>query len=152
MSYYERDVSSPRRADDVFSRLDDIDRLARHMSHRSAAMFGSRLELIVDKTTSGVGQLYQWRGRVLGMRIAIDERVTVYRPPYEKRWCTVGSPQLIIIAGYCMGFVVRETTDGTSIRLRLEYELPLRGIGRLAGRLFGEQYARWCVDRMAADA
>ena len=86
------------------------------------------------------------------MPIAIDERVTVYDPPSAKRWCTVDTPRLVIISSYCMGFVLRELPAGTAIRLRLEYQLPDRGFGRYAGKLLAHLYARWCVDRMAADA
>jgi hypothetical protein len=34
----------------------------------------------------------------------------------------------------------------------IDDELPDRGASRFPGRLFGHAYARWCVDRMVADA
>jgi hypothetical protein len=148
---YERTVLSRRTPAEVFADLDDIQKLTRHMLKPSAAMFGSRLELIVDKSRAGVGERYGWRGRVLGLPITIDEEVTLYDPPREKRWCTVGTPQLIVHSRYCVSFALRKADGGTRTTLRLEYDLPTRGWRALVGRLLGHSYARWCVDRMAAD-
>jgi len=148
---YERTVASPHPAADVFANLDDVEKLARHMSKRSAAMLGSRLDLIVDRSRSGVGQRYGWRGSVLGLKIRVDEEVTVYNPPFAKRWCTVGPPELVVISRYCMSFEVQAAAVGSVATLRLDYDLPSHGWQAFAGRLFGHAYARWCVDRMAAD-
>jgi hypothetical protein len=148
---YERTVFSRRTPAEVFADLDDVQKLARHMTKRSAAMFGSRLDLVVDKSRTGVGQRYRWQGQVLGLPIAVDEEVTLYDPPREKRWCTIGTPRLIVQSRYCMSFLSREVDGGTATTLRLEYDLPEHGWSALAGRLLGHSYARWCVDRMAAD-
>jgi hypothetical protein len=149
--FYERKAASRKAATEIFAELDDVEKLARHMSQRSAAMLGSKLELIVDKSRTGVGARYAWRGHVLGLPIAVDEEVTVYHPPLEKRWCTVGRPRLIVLSRYCMSFSLRERVGGTDVTLRLDYDLPQRGWAALAGKLLGRAYARWCVDRMVGD-
>jgi hypothetical protein len=45
-----------------------------------------------------------------------------------------------------------EVEGGTAIRVRIEYALPAAGWQRFIGGLLGHLYARWCVDRMVADA
>lgn len=135
----------------VFAHLDDIAALARHMSERSLRMLGSRLTLSAVRAGNGVGDRYRWDGRVLGLTIEAVEEVTVYEPPRVKRWCTIGSPRLIVIGGYCMQLELHEVDGGTAIRVRIEYDLPAAGWQRATGVL-GHAYARWCVDRMAADA
>src|SRR5262245_41809607 len=148
---YERKVVSRKPPSEVFAALDDVQKLARHMSQRSAAMFGSKLELVVDESRVGVGARYGWRGHVLGLPLVADEEVTLYHPPFAKRWCTVGTPKLIVLSRYCMSFDLRERPDGTDVTLRLDYDLPQSGWPALAGRLLGHKYARWCVDRMVGD-
>jgi len=148
---YERKVVSRKPPAEVFVELDDVQKLARHMSQRSTAMFGSKLELIVDESRSKLGARYGWRGHVLGLPISVDEEVTLYNPPLEKRWCTIGTPQMIVLSRYCMSFDLRERQGGTEVTLRLDYDLPRQGWPALAGRLLGHSYARWCVDRMVRD-
>ena len=136
----------------VFADLDDIAALARHMSERSTAMLGSRLALSTVRSGNGVGDRYRWDGRVLGLVIEAVEEVTVYEPPRRKRWCTIGTPRLIVIGSYCMQLELSEVDGGTASLVRIEYTLPAAGWQRFAGALLGHSYARWCVDRMVADA
>ena len=136
----------------VFAELDDIAALARHMSERSTAMLGSRLALSTVRSGNGVGDRYRWDGRVLGLVIEALEEVTVYEPPRRKRWCTIGTPRLIVIGSCCMQLELSEVDSGTAILVRIEYTLPAAGWQRVAGALLGHAYARWCVDRMVADA
>jgi hypothetical protein len=150
--HYEREARAARPMAAVFAKLDDIAALARHMSERSPAMLGSRLTLSTVHSGSGVGDRYRWDGRVLGLTIEALEEVTVYDPPRRKRWCTIGAPRLIVIVSYCMQLDLSELEGGTSIRVRIEYTLPAAGWRRFIGGLLGHLYARWCVDRMVADA
>lgn len=115
-------------------------------------MMGSKLALTTVRAGNGVGDRYRWDGRVLGMTIEAVEEIVVYEPPRLKRWCTIGAPRLIVIGGYCMQLELDEVAGGTAIRVRIEYDLPATGWQRVAGALLGHAYARWCVDRMVADA
>ena len=150
--HYERVARVARPIAAVFAKLNDIAALARHMSERSAAMLGSRLTLSTVRSGNGLGDRYRWDGRVLGLTIEALEEVTVYEPPRRKRWCTIGTLRLIVIGSYCMELELDEFDGGTAIRVRIEYTLPASGWQRLAGTLLGHAYARWCVDRMVADA
>jgi hypothetical protein len=150
--HYEREARAARPIAAVFADLDDIAALARHMSERSAAMLGSRLTVSTLRSGGGVGDRYRWDGRVLGLSIEAIEEVTVYEPPHLKRWCTIGVPRLIVIGGYCMQLRLGESHGGTDVCIRIEYDLPATGWHRFAGALLGHTYARWCVDRMVADA
>jgi hypothetical protein len=150
--HYEREARAARAIAEIFTSLDDIAALARHMSERSAAMLGSRLTLSTVRSGNGVGNRYRWTGRVLGLSIDAVEEVTAYEPPRRKRWCTIGTPRLIVIAGYCMDLALDEVDGETSVRVRIEYDLPTSGWQRLVGALLGHAYARWCVDRMVEDA
>src|SRR5688572_4834851 len=150
--HYEREARTARPIAAVFAKLDDIAALARHMSERSAAMLGSRLTLSTVRGGNGVSDRYRWDGRVLGLAIEVLEEVTVYEPPRRKRWCTIGTPKLIVISSYCMEIELDEIDGATAIRVRIEYTLPAAGWQRFAGRVLGHAYARWCVDRMVADS
>lgn len=79
-------------AAEVFASIDDIRNVAAHMSgHRSAAMLGSRLAVqIVTPQPTGVGAIYRYAGRVLGLKLDFQERVTRYQPPSLKEWETIG--------------------------------------------------------------
>ena len=53
---------------------------------------------------------------------------------------------------YRMGFELRPDGATTQLRVAIDYDLPLRGISRWLGRLFGPSYAKWCTRQMARDA
>lgn len=67
-------------------------------------------------------------------------------------WETVGSPKLLVIGSYRMGFEVAARSGGSLLRVFIEYALPQALPGRWLGRLFGRMYARWCTERMVSDA
>ena len=138
----------------LFDRLDDQARLSAHMSKRSWRMGWGRMETILDEQGGrAVGSHIILRGRVLGIRLALDEVVTLREPPMRKEWETVGEPRLLVIGPYRMGFKITPREDGLStLRVVIDYDLPSRGVARLLGKLFGVAYARWCVTRMVTDA
>jgi hypothetical protein len=140
-------------AERVFNQLDDQTRLSEHMETRSWRMGWGKMDTVLDAQRGrAVGSYIVLRGRVFGMRLSLDEVVTIREPPLKKTWETVGEPQLRVIGSYRMGFDV--TPDGTSVRLRvaIDYELPKHGMSRLLGRLFGRSYAQWCTRQMVQDA
>jgi hypothetical protein len=98
-----------------------------------------------------VGAHIRMGGEAFGLRLFVDEVVTVRDPPGRKVWRTTGEPRLIIIGAYEMGFEI--TDEGRSSRLRvwIDYVLPSDGWGRRVPAL-ADVYARWCVRRMVSDA
>jgi hypothetical protein len=137
----------------VFARLDDQTRLAEHMGRPSAMMGGGRMTYEFDAGRGmAIGSHIRMGGSAFGLRMFVDEVVTVREPPLHKAWRTVGAPKLLIIGAYDMGFELTSTPTGASVRVWITYELPSSVVGRLLGWIFAGVYARWCVNRMAGDA
>jgi hypothetical protein len=120
-------------------------RLRLHLDERAGRAVGSRIRL---------------EGRVFGVRLALEEVVTEHAPPTRKVWVTVGTPRLLVIGRYRMGFALvpasvsasGDGSDEVTLTVFIDYTLPGRGLSRLLGWLFGHWYARWCTPRMLADA
>lgn len=143
-------AASPER---VFALIDDHERLASHMSQSSWRMGGGRMKTILDQGRGQiVGSHIRMSGRVLGLELSLDEVVTEREPPTRKVWETVGSPRLLVIGAYRMGFEVTPGGNGSLIRVFIDYALPSSWPERWLGRLFGSYYAHWCTQRMVNDA
>ncbi|HXZ86681.1 MAG TPA: SRPBCC family protein, partial [Myxococcota bacterium] len=96
-------VAAP--AERVFEHLDDHRRLSAHMTRRTWMMAGSRMVLQLDQQLArAVGSHIRLAGRILGVRLELDEVVTEREPPRRKVWMTVGEPRLVVIGPYRMGF------------------------------------------------
>ena len=133
----------------VFAFLDDHRRLSAHMESSSPMMIGSSMRIETDERRGqAVGSHIRLAGRVLGLRLSLDEVVTDYEPPRRKAWQTVGEPRLLVIGGYRMGFDVHAAGRGSGVRMWIDYDLPPRDPGRWLGRLFGRAYAKWCTEQM----
>jgi hypothetical protein len=148
-------------AERVFAHLDDHTRLSAHMSRRSWRMGWGRMGLHLDERAGrAVGSRIRLEGRILGVWLALEEVVTEHTPPTRKVWATVGTPQLLVIGPYRMGFALVPVgagdsgggADAATLTVFIDYALPDRGLSRLLGRLFGHWYARWCTERMVTDA
>jgi hypothetical protein len=151
--HFESIVEVNAAADAVFSRLDDHSRLSAHMSNSSWMMAGSRMSIELDATEGRVvGAIIRLRGRVLGIRLCVEEIVTERNPPLRKVWETTGRPQLLVIGPYRMGYEITPRAQTSRLRVFIDYALPDGPISRWLGRLFGHFYARWCTQRMADDA
>lgn len=138
--------------EDVFSHLDDQTRLAAHMEKRSWRMGWGRMDVRLDpQRGKAVGSHIVLDGRVLGVRLYLEEVVTERDPPRRKRWRTIGEPRLLVVGAYTMGFDVFATDAGARVTVLIDYELPAHGFSRLLGRLFGRWYARWCTRQMVQD-
>ena len=143
-------AASPER---VFALIDNHEHLLSHMSQSSWRMGGGRMTTILDERRGqGVGSHIRVSGRVLGLELALDEVVTMREPPTRKVWETVGSPRLLVIGPYRMGFEVTPRGSGSLLRVFIDYALPSPWPGRLLGRVFGGYYAHWCTQRMVNDA
>jgi hypothetical protein len=166
---YSRDAESSATiagpVERLFARLDDHSRLTSHMNRRSWRTGWGRMELQMDETAGkAVGAHLRLRGRVLGLRLEVDEVVREREPPWRKVWETVGDPRLLVIGAYRMGFELGPETQiglGSSaeegscyvhLRVFIDYDSPGGIIASVLGRLLGGWYARWCTERMIADA
>ncbi|MBS3928276.1 MAG: SRPBCC family protein [Sphingomonadales bacterium] len=154
-AYRYREVATVDVAADpaaVFGHLDDHQQLASHMMQSSAMMAGSAMNFTFDQ---GRGRLLGSRigmsGKVLGLVLEMNEIVTERDPPRRKVWETEGTPRLLVIGSYRMGFDISPEGLGSRLRVSIEYDLPAWP-WRLLGLIAGRFYARWCVRAMANDA
>jgi hypothetical protein len=86
------------------------------------------------------------------MELTVEEIVTERTPPYRKVWETTGSPKLVVMGQYRMGFEITPEGPGSRLRVFIDYALPERAPTRWLGYLFGSYYAGWCTPRMIDDA
>lgn len=136
----------------MFARLDDQTRLAEHMGRPSAMMGGGRMTYEFDALRGqAVGSRIRMGGEAFGLRLMVDEVVTLRDPPRRKVWRTTGEPRLIIMGAYEMGFEIEEERTGSRLRVWIDYALPDSGWAKRAPAL-AALYARWCVRRMVSDA
>jgi hypothetical protein len=120
------------------------------MERRSAMMAGSRMTIDLDAHGGrAVGSKVRIRGKMLGMELALEEVVTEREPPRRKAWQTMAA-DLLVIGPYRLGFDLESADSATRARIFIDYDLPPKR--RWLGRLFARRYARWCTQRMAADA
>lgn len=137
----------------LFAHLDDHRRLSAHMERSSLMTAGASMRIDTDERHGqAVGSVIRLSGRVLGVRLAVDEVVTEREPPHRKAWQTVGEPKLLVVGAYRMGFTIDPVADGSRLVVFIDYELPARGVGRWLGALLGRSYAAWCTRRTAEDA
>ncbi len=138
----------------VFQFLDDHRRLSAHMTKPTWMLAGSRMTIQMDEQEGrALGSRISLSGRVLGVSLEVVEVVVEYAPPFSKRWRTVGSPKLLVIGSYEMGFsLTPREPDTTILRVFINYTPPSHGVPRLLGMLLSGVYARWCTARMARDA
>jgi hypothetical protein len=138
----------------VFARLDEHALLSEHMTRSSVMMAGSRMQVVLDERRGKeVGSRITLEGAVLGLPLAVEEVVTERAPPWRKAWETVGTPRLLVIGPYRMGFeVTPEGPAQSRLRALIDYALPTGALARWLGRTLGGAYARWCTQRMVRDA
>lgn len=136
----------------VFAYIDDHKRFSSHMGQPSWKMGGGNMEITMDADAGQrVGSRIRLAGRVLGMALWVDEIVVVREPPRQKVWETTGSPRLLVIGHYRMGFTVAPHGTGSQLRVFIDYDLPDSAPARLLGRLLGKYYADWCTGQLALD-
>jgi hypothetical protein len=122
----------------VFASLDDHTRLASHMRQSSWKMGGGRMVITVDEGRGQrVGSRIWLTGRILSIKLAVEEVVIERRPPHRKVWETIGSLQLPVMAPYLMGVEVTPEDQASRLRIFIDYALPERTPARWLGRLFG---------------
>ena len=140
-------------AEEVFDFLDDPARLTAHMSRSSWTMGGGRMVLELDAGAGRrVGSVMTLSGHAFGLALDLQEIVIERDAPRRKVWHTTGAPRLWVIAQYRLGFEIDPQTDGSRVCVFIDYALPMTGMGRWLGLLFGSGYAKWCTRRMLDDA
>ena len=149
----ESSASVPAPIERVFGYLDDPHALSGHMEKSSMMMMGSRMMLETDGGGGrAVGSRIRMRGRMLGLPLFIEEEIVERRSPAGKTWQTIGSPRLLVISQYRMGFALAPAGDTSVVKVFIDYALPDQAPARWLGRLLAGIYARWCTKRMAQDA
>ena len=151
--HHRSEVDVNAEAQILFAHLDDHRRLAGHMEKPSLMMAGATMEVATDALKGqAVGSVIRITGRVLGLKLAVDEVVTERVSPLRKTWETRGEPRLLVIGSYRMGFTIAALGDRSHLVVFIDYQLPLRGVARVLALLFGRSYAAWCTRRMTIDA
>ena len=95
-----------------------------------------------------VGSVIRLTGKGFGFEIAAEEVVEERTPPVRKVWATIGTPRLVEIRDYQMGFEIAEAVKGCQLRVWIDYALPESGMRHWLGRLLAPIFARWCVENM----
>jgi hypothetical protein len=136
----------------AFAYLDDFRKLSAHMEQSSGMMLGSRMKIETDSAQGrSVGSRVRMNGSMMGMTVALEEVVVEREPPIRKAWETVDA-RLIVIGQYRLGFELEPKGRASTVRVFIDYSLPTKWPARWLGRLLGAVYARWCTERMAAEA
>jgi hypothetical protein len=123
--HYETSALVQAPMDEVFTYVDDPTRLSSHMSKSSWMMGGGQMEIELDSGRGqNVGSRIRLVGKVFGMRLSVEEVVTERNPPHRKVWQTIGSPRLLVIGHYRMGFEIGSPDNGSLLRVHIDYALP----------------------------
>ncbi len=156
MSYlHHRDssVEFTSSAEAVFDYLDDQTHLGAHMEKPSVMMLGGSMRYEFDAARGmAKGSVIKMAGSFLGIRLSVEEVVVERRPPHFKMWETRGTPRLLIIGAYRMGFEIAASGDICRLRVFIDYNPPLSLLAQIIAWVLAPVYARWCVNSMAKDA
>lgn len=139
-------VASPK---EIFDYVDNHLNFSSHMNKSSMMMGGGKMKTELDADQGKVvGSHIKMSGNVLGINLFLDEVITQHIPPYRKVWETVGTPNLLVIGTYELGFEIAKENDKSEFKVFINYNLPEDGLFKLLGFLFGGIYAKWCVHQM----
>jgi hypothetical protein len=148
MRHYEDSVKVSASPAEIFAFVDDFRRFSSHMSKSSWMMGGGTMDISLDEGQGKtVGSRVRMGGRIFGIRLYLEEVVTEHEPPRTKAWKTIGTPKLLVIGHYQMRLSIQSLEKTFSLlRISIDYELPTRNVWM--GKLFGQMYAKWCVQQM----
>ncbi|TSC52412.1 MAG: hypothetical protein LiPW41_182 [Parcubacteria group bacterium LiPW_41] len=147
--HYEKSVFILASPQDVFDYVDDQHHFSSHMTQPSWMLGGGYMNVEID---GGCGRVVnshiRLNGKAFGINLFVDEVVIQHDSPYRKTWHTVGDLKLLVIGQYQMGFVIIKDHNGSKLKVFIDYEFPVFFAARLLGYMFGNIYARWCVDQI----
>ncbi len=147
--HYEDSTTVSAPPEEVFNYVDDHANFSSHMNKSSWMMGGGKMDTQVDEGRGQkVGSHIQMNGEIFGIKLSLDEVVTVHEPPLRKVWKTVGIPKLIVISDYELGLQIKPTGDQSNLTVFINYDLPKSWRTCWLGHLFGGIYAKWCVGQM----
>lgn len=147
--HFEASAIIARSAASIFAVADEPGLLTRHMSEPSLMMGGGSIQCELDALAGkAVGSVIRLTGKGFGFAITLEEVVEERTPPLRKVWATIGTPQLVVIRDYRMGFEIAEAAEVCQLRVWIDYALPRSGARHWLGRLLAPTFARWCVENM----
>jgi hypothetical protein len=136
-------------ADQVFEFVDVFQNLSKHMDEPNWRMLWGWIKVKTDeKGGQEVGSVVSLNGSVLGIKLAVIEKVTRRDPPYRKSWRTFNGINLLVIGHYTLGFEITPQEGNSVLTAHIDYELPSSARTRWLGYLLGGLYAKWCVREM----
>lgn len=136
---------------DIFSYADDHSKFSSHMNKSSWMMGGGKMKTSVDEGRGQkVGSHIRMEGKVLGIKLFLDEVIIEHETPRRKVWKTVGNPKLLVIGHYQLGFEIEPRDSKSLFTVFINYDLPEKNTW--LGELFGNIYAKWCVSQMINSA
>lgn len=148
--HYQNNIFILASPEKIFNYIDDHNNLSAHMQKSSWLMGGSKMSIELDKGKGkNIGSHIKMNGKVFGISLFLDEEIIQYNPPNEKSWKTVGDIRLLVIGHYILGFSIRSESNGSKLTVFIDYEMPSKNYW--LGYLFGNMYAKWCVNRMLKD-
>jgi hypothetical protein len=148
--HFEKTILVNAKPDVVFSFADDHKNLSSHMNQSSLMLGGSGMKTETDeKKGLKVGSHIKLSGKVFGINLFLDEVITVHKPPYHKKWQTIGKVNLLVIGHYALGFKISPLDKEKSIlKVFIDYDLPQSQRTRWLGIFLGRIYAQWCVNQI----
>ena len=151
--HHESSALAHAPVEQVFAFLDDPQALAAHMGESSMTMLGSRMSINVDAGGGRViGSKVRMQGRMLGIRLSLEEVITKRQLPAMKVWEAIGTPKLLVILHYRMGFEPTRNGASSLVRVYIDYSLPIKPPGSWLGHWLGAVFARWCTRQMVMGA
>ena len=132
--------------------MDDFSKTGMHMSENSAMMMGSKLKLEqVSSNAAGLGAMYRWYGKMMGMTMDFSEVVTKWEPDRAKEWEIIGEAKIIIMSWYRMGFEITEANKRAIVTIFISYLPPTQWYYRVLSFFFVRLYCNWCLNNMLQD-
>lgn len=137
----------------VFKTIDDLEVTGMHMTQSSPMMMGSKLNVeFLTENHRGLGSIYRWTGKMLGMKMDFTVEVTKWIESKEKIWETIGEAKLIIYSWYRMQLKVKPALNGAQAELSITYEKPKGFFNKILSFFFAGWYCNWCLTKMLGDA
>ena len=122
---YEETVLVNASSQEIFDYVDNHLNFSSHMNKSNLMMGGGMMKTELDSGKGKVvGSHIKMSGNVFWINIFLDEVVTEHTSPSKKTWKTVGTPHLLVIGEYEMGFEITKNDNNSSFKVFINYNLP----------------------------